>query len=133
MQTITATGTELAVCRDIEARQQVGIGKYGTTVADNPLTLRQWLQHAYEETLDQAVYLRRAIDELGKEATIVMVDYREGFEESDNYTGQGKLVRKVGPSDCGYEWLAEPQAIVKVSDDDEGSLFPMRCVTFPNA
>ena len=60
------TGTELAVCLDIAARQQVGIAKYGTTVADNPLMLRQWLQHAYEETLDQAVYLRRAIGELEK-------------------------------------------------------------------
>ena len=58
------TGTESRVCFDIAYRQQLGIAKYGTTVADNPLTLRQWLQHAYEECLDQAVYLRRAIEEL---------------------------------------------------------------------
>jgi len=36
------------------------------TVADNPLELREWLQHAYEETLDKAVYLKRAIDEINK-------------------------------------------------------------------
>jgi hypothetical protein len=58
------TGIEAEVCRDIARRQQVGIAKYGTTVADNPLELRQWLQHAYEECLDQAVYLRRAIAEM---------------------------------------------------------------------
>lgn len=61
-----AQGTELLVCQDIARRQSVGIEKYGTTVAENPLTLREWLQHAYEETLDQAVYLRRAIQELDK-------------------------------------------------------------------
>ncbi len=57
-------GTELAVCEDIAARQQKGLMKYGTSVADNPLDLREWLQHAYEETLDTAVYLKRAILEL---------------------------------------------------------------------
>jgi hypothetical protein len=57
-------GTEAEVCRDIERRQQVGISKYGTTVAENPLPLREWLEHAYEETLDQAIYLKRAIAEI---------------------------------------------------------------------
>lgn len=65
---ITATGTELRVCQDIAERQAKGIAKYGTTVEDNPLTLRQWLQHAYEETLDKAIYLRRAIEKIDKEA-----------------------------------------------------------------
>lgn len=61
-----ATGTEASVIADIARRQQVGIAKYGVTVRDNPLSLRQWLQHAYEETLDQAVYLKRAIEEMDK-------------------------------------------------------------------
>ena len=46
------------------SRSAVGIKKYGTTTADNPLELRAWLQHALEECLDQAVYLRRAIIEI---------------------------------------------------------------------
>lgn len=58
------TGTEARVCQDIAARQLKGLQKYGTTVQDNPLGLLQWLQHAYEETLDQAVYLKRAIEQL---------------------------------------------------------------------
>lgn len=57
-------GTEASVCLDIGSRQEMGIAKYGTTVADNPLSLRQWLQHAYEETLDKAIYLKRAIAEI---------------------------------------------------------------------
>lgn len=44
----------------------MGIAKYGTTVSDNPLELRQWVQHAYEEALDQAIYLRRIMEELDK-------------------------------------------------------------------
>lgn len=60
------TGTEFRVCKDIADRQAMGRAKYGVTVEENPLSLREWLQHAYEETLDKAVYLRRAIEELDK-------------------------------------------------------------------
>lgn len=63
---MTATGIEAKVCEDIARRQQFGLHKYGTTVAENPLELRQWLQHAYEELLDAAVYTRRAMAELDK-------------------------------------------------------------------
>lgn len=62
------TGIEAIVCEDIANRQQLGINKYGTTVADNNLSLREWLQHAYEESLDQAIYLRRAIAEIDENA-----------------------------------------------------------------
>jgi len=55
------------VCQDVAKRQAFGLSKYGVTVADNPLTHLQWLQHAYEECLDQAVYLKRAITELEKQ------------------------------------------------------------------
>lgn len=55
---------ETQVCTDILDRQRCGIAKYGVTVADNPLDLRAWLQHAYEEHLDAAIYLKRAISEL---------------------------------------------------------------------
>ena len=58
------TGTEARVCEMIAKRQQLGIAKYGMTVAGNPLVLRQWLQHAMEEALDQAIYLARSIEEL---------------------------------------------------------------------
>lgn len=56
--------TEELVIRDIKLRQQLGIKKYGTTVANNPLELKLWLQHAYEESLDKAIYLKRAQQEL---------------------------------------------------------------------
>lgn len=43
------TGIEAIVCQEIAQRQAKGIDKYGTTVANNPLALRDWLQHQYEE------------------------------------------------------------------------------------
>lgn len=62
-------GTEARVCAEIAARQQMGINKYGTTVAENRLSLREWLVHAKQEALDQAIYLQRAIEEIdAKEA-----------------------------------------------------------------
>lgn len=64
MSDLLATGTEAKVCNDIAKRQAFGLNKYGVTVKDNPLPLRAWIQHAYEEVLDQAVYLRRALDEI---------------------------------------------------------------------
>lgn len=53
-----------AVRADLLRRSHVGIAKYGVTLDRTDLTLRDWLQHAYEETLDQANYLKRAIVEI---------------------------------------------------------------------
>lgn len=61
------SGTELRVCQMIAERQMRGIKKYGTTVSANPLTLREWLQHALEESLDHAIYLKRAIEQIDRE------------------------------------------------------------------
>lgn len=53
-----------AVRADLLFRSKVGIAKYGVTLARTDLSLRDWLQHAYEECLDQAQYLKRAIKEI---------------------------------------------------------------------
>lgn len=60
------SGTELRVCQLIAERQMRGMAKYGTTVSANALSLRDWLNHALEESLDHAIYLKRAIEELDK-------------------------------------------------------------------
>lgn len=62
-----ATGIEAMVCADIARRQQVGLKKYGVSLADNPLTLLEWLEHSYQEKLDDALYMRRAIEQLKRE------------------------------------------------------------------
>jgi len=63
---MAAQGIEAQVCLDIENRQRMGIVKYGTTVADNPLSLTEWIEHAYQEALDMAIYLKRIKSELEK-------------------------------------------------------------------
>ena len=60
----TPTGIEALVCADIAKRQAHGVAKYGTTVADNPLTLLQWHQHHLEELYDAAVYTKKIIVDL---------------------------------------------------------------------
>jgi hypothetical protein len=61
---------EQQVTKDILSRQQKGMAKYGTTVGENPAPLIEWLNHAYEECLDQAIYLKRAIEELSKPSMV---------------------------------------------------------------
>lgn len=48
-------------------RSIVGLAKYGVTTDNNPLPLRDWLQHALEEALDMANYLQAAISKLDEE------------------------------------------------------------------
>ncbi len=64
---MTATGTEGRLCELVAQRQAAGIRKYGMTVSQNPLTLRQWHQHHLEELLDAAVYTMRIIEQLDKQ------------------------------------------------------------------
>lgn len=52
------------VRNDLLNRSQTGIEKYGTTLDRTDVDLQGWLQHAYEETIDKALYLKRAIKEL---------------------------------------------------------------------
>ena len=49
------TGIEAEVIKDIANRQRLGIAKYGCTVAES---LDDMCQHAYEEALDLAIYLK---------------------------------------------------------------------------
>lgn len=56
-----------AVRADLMARAQVGIVKYGVTLGRTDLGLRSWLQLAYEEMLDGAAYLKRAMMEMDGE------------------------------------------------------------------
>ena len=51
----------MAVKADLDARAELGLSKYGVTLDRTDLTRRQWLQHAYEEVLDHALYLKKLI------------------------------------------------------------------------
>lgn len=45
--------------QDIAARAEVGLKKYNTTMDREDLIASDWVQHAYEEALDMALYLKR--------------------------------------------------------------------------
>lgn len=64
MKSPKPTGIEAEVCQDIIKRQQLGIKTYGVELADSRLTHRAVLVHAYEESLDRAMYLKYAINQL---------------------------------------------------------------------
>lgn len=58
-------------CIELIQREQVGLGKYGVSLTDAPLTHEQVLQHLLEEQLDAANYTRKAL----MTASEAQVDY----------------------------------------------------------
>jgi len=48
----------------LRSRSETGIRKYGTTMDRTDLEIKQWIDHAIEECLDQALYLQRIKDSL---------------------------------------------------------------------
>jgi hypothetical protein len=59
---VTTTDTiVLSVMEDLNSRSILGVNKYKTTLDREDLSRKDWLQHAYEECLDQANYLKKLI------------------------------------------------------------------------
>ena len=52
------------IIKDLIDSDKKGVEEYGTTVDRGDYSLKEWLQHAYEETLDTAKYLAAAIKKL---------------------------------------------------------------------
>ena len=85
-----------AVRQDLLERSQTGIRKYNTTLDRTDLSLRDWLQHAYEECLDQANYLKRAIVELDNTGkTHVDIDSTAGKVGLDYLTYKKKVAEGI--------------------------------------
>jgi len=51
------------VIKDLNDREAKGLDTYGTTMDRTDLTEKEWLQHAYEEALDLALYLKKLINQ----------------------------------------------------------------------
>jgi hypothetical protein len=47
--------------KDLQAREVRGLKEYGTTMDRSDLSQDEWLQHAYEEALDLALYLKKLL------------------------------------------------------------------------
>ena len=48
----------------LKNRSETGIRKYGTTLDRTDLSIKEWIDHAIEESLDHALYLQRIKDAL---------------------------------------------------------------------
>lgn len=53
-----------SVIMDLKVREERGLATYGTTMDRKDLSRKEWLQHAYEEALDLAQYLKKEITTL---------------------------------------------------------------------
>lgn len=85
-----------AVRDDLLQRSRVGQAKYGVKLDRTDLKLRDWLQHAYEETLDQANYLKRSIMELdATSGRMQRVDGSIAAQLSAAMTENAKLQERV--------------------------------------
>lgn len=49
---------------EFKDRSEVGINKYGTTLAENELSLVEWMEHLKQELMDAILYIERAKDEI---------------------------------------------------------------------
>jgi len=58
------------VMLDLRAREKMGIEKYGVSVDRAELDALKWMQHAYEESLDHAIYMKKLIIEAQKAAEV---------------------------------------------------------------
>ena len=72
-----------AVIMDLASRAQRGLEKYNTTLGEN--NHQNMLQHAYEEALDMAQYLKKEITELNTIQDLV--------KQYPNDTELGKAIR----------------------------------------
>ena len=69
------------VCEKIQKRAEVGLKKYGVSMADEILSVRQWLVHLQEELMDATVYLEKLMGMLDLRA----LDYDlDKWEDEDN-------------------------------------------------
>jgi len=49
------------IINDLFEREEKGLKEYLTTMDRTDLTELEWLQHAYEESLDLSIYLKKLI------------------------------------------------------------------------
>jgi uncharacterized protein YbjQ (UPF0145 family) len=48
-----------SVVNQLRDRSEVGIKKYGTTLDDNNLSIKEWIEHAKQEAMDFVLYLEK--------------------------------------------------------------------------
>lgn len=102
------------VCADLKLRSELGIAKYGTTLARTDLGRQEWLQHLYEELLDAAAYVKRLMvkknepeyaRETGEETTIYGA-YLAGRRARRNHTPPDNHLHYAEGSELNDAWVS---------------------------
>lgn len=96
--------------KDLASRAEVGLNKYNTTMDREDLIASDWVQHAYEECLDMALYLKRLRkDMLAMEEELrafktqnMIKDKLE--EELDNKIGTKIVYNTIPKPNKKYAW-----------------------------
>jgi len=52
---------EDSVCDKIQQRAEVGKNKYGVTMEEEVLSIREWLNHLQQELMDASVYIEKLL------------------------------------------------------------------------
>jgi hypothetical protein len=78
------SNTSRRIFEDLVSSDIKGANEYGVTVDRQDYSHKDWLQEAYEEVLDTAKYLKRAIDTSGtsspyKEAVDILLEVDAGL------------------------------------------------------
>lgn len=78
------SNTTRRIHEDLIASDKKGYEEYGVTVDRKDYTQEDWLRHAYEEVLDTAKYLKRALDTSGtssphKDAVDILLEVDAGL------------------------------------------------------
>lgn len=76
---------------DLEKSDAAGLEEYGVSVDRQDYSLQDWLTESYEETLDNAKYLRAAI-ERQKHSLNIPLSYIKDFPNDQEL---GQAVRKL--------------------------------------
>lgn len=69
-------------------RSEVGIKKYGTTLASNKLSLAQWIMHVQEELMDATLYLEKLKEELPTRFSDIQLSDTSNTSKLSSYHGQ---------------------------------------------
>ena len=78
------SNTTRRIHEDLKASDKSGYEEYGVTVDRKDYTQKEWLEHTYQEVLDTAKYLKRAIDTSGtksphKDAVDILLEVDAGL------------------------------------------------------
>lgn len=50
------------VCKKIQQRAEIGKKKYGVTMEEEVLSIREWLNHLQQELMDASVYVEKLLE-----------------------------------------------------------------------